>query len=96
MKKHIESSTRSQSVNYRVPYKIQADGAMNKARVAYYLLRRPPRSQSDIVPEPDSHVVDFEAPSHAAAARLLASVILPDDPRPVRAASWVKHFAIGG
>jgi hypothetical protein len=82
-------------VRYRIPYKLSGPTARNKARVAYYLLRRPLQTQSDVVPERDSKAIDIEAPSLAAAAKALTAAVLPDDPRPVRATSWIKHFAVG-
>ena len=83
---------------YRVPVKLTTTrGARNKAVIAYMLRRRDPETgdaRGAPYPEPGAQVYDFEAPTHAAAARHLAEVVLPGDPRPIMSRTNVKLFVV--
>jgi hypothetical protein len=81
-------------MRYRVPFDVHAKRARTKARLAYYMqwgggYRYYP------VPSSRARFVEFDAPSHAAASRMLQSLILPRDPRPILGRTNIKLFCVG-
>jgi len=66
---------------YRIPYKLHSKRAKTKASLAY----------GD---NPRSAWLTFQAKSHAEARRMLQTLILPLDKRPILGRTYVRGYAI--
>jgi hypothetical protein len=77
---------------YRIGYRFHGPRARTKARLDYIF--HVVNGTRIYEPAPRSLVLEFDAPSHAAAAQYLQEHIDPDDPRPVEGRTKVERFVV--
>ena len=77
---------------YRIGYRFHGPRARTKARIDYIF--HVVNGIRIYEPAPGSLVLEFDAPSDAAAAQHLQENIDPDDPRPVEGRTKVERFVV--
>jgi hypothetical protein len=79
---------------YRVPITMHRPSAKTKARIDFDLQAASGVVGGHIVlPVPGAKIVEFEAPSHAEAARRLQLLVAGDDPRPIMCRAKIRWFS---